>query len=270
MAPTIPASEAPVATAPAPKARVTPYAMKRNTATAPFPPSPTDVVDGNQSSSDGSTPSGGAHEALPRAAYIAPKTKGKSLRGSIVIKADTIKKAEGDRNTPSDVDKQSFPSFFMSSLLAKKGSTESTGRGANGTASADTDGDTDGSDDAPSEQAYDEAKSKNEWGLSSNNTQVRASVHEAVQRVRQGGHGADYVVVEWRKRGDGDDAQEQLEVKEVRRCFLSVCGSCRRWLRTTWARRPHGITNTMCFFSLSQPEVEAAMMMRMVREVPMS
>lgn len=50
---------------------------------------------------------------------------------------------------------------------------------------------------------------------------VLTSVQEAVRRVRQGGDGADFLVVEWRQGGGGalgSQQQEQLEIKEV--CFV--------------------------------------------------
>lgn len=50
---------------------------------------------------------------------------------------------------------------------------------------------------------------------------VLTSVQEAVRRVRMGGDGADFVVVEWRQQGGpaeegGSKQKEQLEIKEVR------------------------------------------------------
>lgn len=47
---------------------------------------------------------------------------------------------------------------------------------------------------------------------------VLISVQEAVRRVRNGGDGADFLVVEWRQGGTtstGAGQQEQLEIKEV-------------------------------------------------------
>ena len=46
---------------------------------------------------------------------------------------------------------------------------------------------------------------------------VLTSVQEAVRRVRNGGDGADFLVVEWRQgTGTLGSKQEQLEIKEVR------------------------------------------------------
>ena len=47
---------------------------------------------------------------------------------------------------------------------------------------------------------------------------VLTSVQEAVRRVRQGGDGADFLVVEWRQGAGtlGSQQHEQLEIKEVR------------------------------------------------------
>lgn len=46
---------------------------------------------------------------------------------------------------------------------------------------------------------------------------VLTSVQEAVRRVRMGGDGADFLVVEWRQGAGtlGSQQQEQLEIKEV-------------------------------------------------------
>lgn len=48
---------------------------------------------------------------------------------------------------------------------------------------------------------------------------VLTSVQEAVRRVRMGGDGADFVVVEWRQHGTaslGSKPKEQLEIKQAR------------------------------------------------------
>lgn len=51
-------------------------------------------------------------EEIARPVYIAPKTKTNSLRGSIVIKADVLKKAR----SPSEEEKSNFPRMFLNSL----------------------------------------------------------------------------------------------------------------------------------------------------------
>lgn len=63
--------------------------------------------------SDGSSPDG----SIARPVYIAPKTNTNSLRGSIVVKADMLKKA----HSPSEEEKSNFPSMFLNRLT--KGSS---------------------------------------------------------------------------------------------------------------------------------------------------
>eukprot|EP00752_Nemacystus_decipiens_P018004 g16137.t1 len=62
-------------------------------------------------------------EEIARPVYIAPKTKTNSLRGSIVIKADVLKKAR----SPSEEEKSNFPRMFLNSLTkgANDGSSSS-------------------------------------------------------------------------------------------------------------------------------------------------
>lgn len=56
----------------------------------------------------------------------------------------------------------------------------------------------------------------NERNVKNEPESVLTTVQEAVERVRNGGDGADYLVVEWRKRSKAGHApEEQVEIKEV-------------------------------------------------------
>lgn len=148
--------------------------------------------------------------------YIAPKTKSKSLRGSIVIKAEKplprlaadtpmeskfaklwVKTAVSSVSTDSTSDTVSSDTISPSAVEEKRGSFSNplfTGRRGNEKATTTT--------------------KKKAKGDAVGPTAV--SVEEAVARVRKGGGGADFVVVGW-----GEDAA-QLELKEVRKERKSV------------------------------------------------
>lgn len=66
----------------------------------------------SEDSSNVVSPASVEASSMPRPVYIAPKTKTKSLRGSVVIKADMVKKAE----SPSEEEKSEFPRMFLNSL----------------------------------------------------------------------------------------------------------------------------------------------------------
>lgn len=74
---------------------------------------------------------------------------------------------------------------------------------------------------------------------------VLTSVQEAVRRVRMGGDGADFLVVEWRQGPStlGSKPQEQLEIKEVRPCVQERGG----W-RMTRKRSPCTSRVCVCVF----------------------
>jgi len=56
----------------------------------------------------------------------------------------------------------------------------------------------------------------NERNVKNEPKSVLTTVQEAVERVRNGGDGADYLVVEWRKHSKAGHApEEQVEIKEV-------------------------------------------------------
>ena len=145
-----------------------------------------------------------------RPVYIAPRTKSKSLRGSIVIKADSIKAIR----SPSEEEKQHFPKLFLNNLC--KGSSVrgigGDGGGGGSVGGGGSRGGGGGGGGGGETKATDgEAKTKD-----SPHRGMLTTVQEAVQRVRMGGDGADFVVVEWRQSATvGAKGQEQLEIKEV-------------------------------------------------------
>ena len=159
--------------------------------------------------------------------YIAPNTNSKSLRGSIVVKADSIKAIE----SPSEEERQRFPKLFLDTLAKScssfggdsiGGSSGSSGSGSgSGTGGGSTSrgggggngrsGDGGGGRGGETKARDGETKTKD-----APNGAVLTPVQEAVQRVRMGGGGADFVVVEWRNgTAVGATGRNQLEIKEV-------------------------------------------------------
>ncbi|CAN0103157.1 unnamed protein product [Ectocarpus fasciculatus] len=177
--------------------------------------------------SDGAAAAG---DSAMRPVYVAAKTRTNSLRNSIVIKADALKKAK----SPSEEEKSNFPRMFLNSLISKGSSGDDKNNGASGsggdgssssgsshfgsTGGAKTSGEGEAkamdvvadpkSRDSPQQQRATQAATA---------PSVLTSVQEAVRRVRNGGDGADFLVVEWRQGGTttaGARQQEQLEIKE--------------------------------------------------------
>lgn len=180
-----------------------------------------------------------------RPVYIAPNTSSKSLRGSIVIKADSMKAIR----SPSEEERQHFPKLFLDTLAKSSSSFgsggESTGVGSVSVCSSGSDGGggggngRGGSDGGGGSGSGSRSGRLGRGGGSGGETKARdgetktkdalneavlTSVQEAVQRVRMGGDGADFVVVEWRQgTAVGATGRKQLEIKEVSYC--NTCGN---------------------------------------------
>ncbi|CAM9132815.1 unnamed protein product [Hapterophycus canaliculatus] len=170
------------------------------------------------------SPSSVEAASITRPVYIAPKTKTKSLRGSVVIKADMLKKAD----SPSEEEKSEFPRMFLNSLSKNSigGSTKSTekkfgSRGVDG-------GETKAMEDLAEAKARDSPIQHQPPTPATSS--VLTSVQEAVRRVRMGGDGADFVVVEWRQQGapaeGGSKQKEQLEIKEIGSGGVQALADC--------------------------------------------
>ncbi|CAN0502433.1 unnamed protein product, partial [Ectocarpus sp. 12 AP-2014] len=169
-----------------------------------------------------------AGDSAMRPVYVAAKTRTNSLRNSIVIKADALKKAK----SPSEEEKSNFPRMFLNSLTSKGSGDDknigTSGSGGSGSSSGSSHfgstggAKTSGEGEAKAMGVVGEPKSRDSpqqqrTTQAANAPAVLTSVQEAVRRVRNGGDGADFVVVEWRQgvtTTTGVPQQEQLEINE--------------------------------------------------------
>ena len=146
-----------------------------------------------------------------RPKYVAAKAQNNSLRGSIVIKADAITAA-----SPSAEEKKHFPKIFLDSLTMKRAAPAATNSRSGAVAEMGIieDGETEeefADEESPVTGVRDnQANNKNEPKV------VLTTVQEAVERVKRGGEGADYLVVEWTRQGKiGEPLPDELKIKEV-------------------------------------------------------